>query len=71
MGRWGTGEIDVGQSTQLKLCRMNKSRDPMYSMKTLMIVNIIVLNTGNFAESRFQVPLSPKNGNYMGRRCVN
>ena len=43
-GRWEVGEIYVGQRTKLKLHRWNQSRDPMYTVKT--IVNVIILNTG-------------------------
>ena len=43
-GRWEVGEIHVGQRTKLKLHGWNQSRDPMFSVKT--IVNVIILNTG-------------------------
>lgn len=41
------GEVDRCwfKGTQLKLCRMNKTRDLMHSMRTR--VNNTVLNTGN------------------------
>lgn len=44
VGRWEVGEIHVGQRTKLKLHGWNQSRDPMFSVKT--IVNVIILNSG-------------------------
>ena len=44
LGKWGKEEILV-KGYQLKLCRMNKSRDVRYSMMT--IANDSVLHAGN------------------------